>query len=485
MTVWDQAINSVVNEIKQPDSRLNLFDLKFPQQTGFIEDPYKRKALWCTRRAAKSYTAGLALADTVERYHEVNCLYLGLTKDSALGIIWKDILLKIMRDHELDWHPRESKRDITSSKSSTIYISGADADDDEMQKLLGKKYKLIIIDEAQAYSVDLRTLIYGILGPTTIDQGGTICMMGTAGNLTQGLFFDVTNGKEPGWKLFQWTAHDNPYVAKQWQEELNAIDRERPDFKKTALYKQWYLNQWVIDEDAKVYKFNETRDRVDSLPRDVSDWHYILGVDLAHSPDSTSFVVSCYHESTPVLYFKYAEKKQKMDITDVALFVKELEKKYKFDVKIVDGANKQAVAELNNRHGIGLIPADKTGKSDFIKIMNDEFIQGKIKLLPETEPLQTEYKALIWVTDANQKVIEPRKENPILPNDCCDAALYNWRYCYQYLWQNIPLPPNPNDQSCWEPAHITKLEDQVKQAQNINELDLKWNEEWDSQDEDI
>lgn len=425
------------------------------------------------------------MGDTIEKFHEVNCLYLGLTKDTAMGIIWNDILKKIDRDNGLDWHFRESKRDVTSRTGSMIHISGIDADADEMQKLLGKKYKLILIDESQAYGIDLRTLVYGILGPTLIDMGGTICLMGTAGNLTQGLFYDITNFKEPGWKVFSWTALDNPYVSKQWQEELDDIDRNRPLFKKTALFKQWYLNQWVIDDDAKVYKFDSTRNAAPALPSDLFNWHYVLGLDLAHSPDSTAFVIGAYHEADPVLYLVYAYKAIGMDLTAVADFVRGLELRYKLEVRIVDGANKQAVAELNNRQSMGLIPADKTGKVDFIKLMNDDYVQSKIRLLPEASALAEEKKKLIWLTDANGKIIEPRKENPAIPNDLCDAALYLWRYCYQYLFQPVAKPEDPNDPVVWERKHIERAQEEIRQKMNPNELDLGWMEEFEQDPDDL
>ncbi len=173
-----------------------------------------------------------------------------------------------------------------------------------------------------------------------------------------------------------------------------------------------------------------------------------------------------------------------MDITDVANKVREFEALFTFDVKIVDGANKQAVAELNNRHNLGLICADKTGKSDFIKMMNDEFIQEKIRLLDDTEDLKAEYKKLIWLTDANGKIIEPRKENPVIHNDACDSALYLWRYCFQYLFKPAEEYRDKSQQKIWEGDHIAKLQEQVRKEQNPNELDLDWAEEW-SHDEDF
>ena len=477
-----KAVLKKLLESRGRNTTKEIVDPHFPRQAEFIADPANRKTLFCTRRSAKSYTGGMYLAKTAQDFAECNCLYLGLTRATAKGIVWKDILKQINRKNNLGMKFNGSELTATLPNGSVIYVTGVDATEDEMHKLLGKKWKLVIIDEAQSYTIDLRTLIYGVLGPAVVDQGGTICMMGTAGNLTQGLFYDVSKGKEPGWKLFQWTAHDNPYVAKQWATELEEIKTNRPLFMETSLFKQWYLNQWVIDEDAKVYKFSEDRNTAQSLPVELTDWHYILGLDLAHSPDSTSFVVGAYNLADPHLYLIQSYKELGMDITAVAQKVKEFEKVYDLEVKVVDGANKQAVAELNNRHGLSLIPADKVGKVDFIKIMNDEFIQGKIKLLPQTQSLQDEYKALIWETDANGAVIEPRKEHPSIHNDNCDSALYLWRYCYQYLFHPSEKLPTPGTLESWEPAHIKKAQEQIRKAQNPDDLAIEWPEEWDSLD---
>ena len=227
--------------------RITLLDPNFPKQTQFIEDPAKLKALFCTRRAAKSYTGGLGLVEAATEEDNVNCLYIGLTRLSAKGILWKDVLKDIDKRHGLGMSFNGTELTATTKNGSVIYLTGVDADEDEMEKLLGKKYKRIVIDEAASYTINLRKLIYGVLKPTTIDQGGDVWLMGTSGDLTQGLFFDITTGAEPGWKLFEWGAKDNPYIARQWAEELADIAENRPLFMQTPLFKQWYLNQWVIE----------------------------------------------------------------------------------------------------------------------------------------------------------------------------------------------------------------------------------------------
>lgn len=480
----DQAIEQVTEELAGRQT-LDICDPLFPKQTALIRHRAKLRSLWCTRRAAKSYTGGLGLVQAALEQPECNTLYIGLTRASAKGVIWKDILKCIDRRHNLGMSFNGSELTATLPNGSIIYATGIDASEDEMHKLLGKKWKRVVIDEAQSYSIDLRALVYGVLKPATVDYGGDIWLLGTSGNLTAGLFYDITLGNEPGWERFEWTAHDNPYVAKQWQEELDDIAQNRPLFMQTSLFKQWYLNQWTIDEDAKVYSYIKGFNSITSLPAVVDPYHYVLGLDLAHSPDSTAFVVGCYHELDPTLYLVYAYKQVGMDITSVAEFTKKLEKQYAFEVKVVDGANKQAVAELNNRHGLNLIPADKTGKSDFITLMNDDFVQANIKLLSAADPLATEYEKLIWLTDANGKVMEPKKENPLIHNDLSDSALYLWRHCYQFLFKPAVPLKDMTRQENWEPAHLAKLQEQARKEQNPNELDLDWTESWDSQDEDL
>lgn len=454
--------------------------ISFDKQIDFIADPNRLKAMFTTRRAAKSYTDGIYLIKEADETPNCNCLFLSLTRASSKGIIWKDVLKDINTKNNLGIQFHETDLTATMPNGSVIYVAGVDVDENERKKLFGRKYKLVIIDEAALFGIDLHDLVYVVLRPSVTDLRGTIVMSGMASNITRGLFYDITTRKEPGWSLHTWSAHNNPHVAIQWAEELEWIAKHQPELMKTTRFRQAYLNEWVVDDAAKIYKYNELINRAYHLPYDISDWHYVLGVDLAHSPDSTAFVVSAYHESSTILYFTYSRKHLKMDLTDVANERARLNTKHNFDVEVADGANKQALAELNNRLGCKFIPADKTGKEDFIKLMNDEFIQGNIKLLPEaynkhdstTDSLADEYGTLVWITE-DGKVIEPRKEDPRLHNDQADSALYNWRHTYQYLRPSLPKKVvDWNKQESWETAHIHKISEEVRRKSNPNALEL-------------
>lgn len=445
-----------------------LLDRTFAHQCEFIEDPHSLKALFCTRRAAKSYTGGLGLFKAAEDFPGCNTLYIGLTRKSAKGIIWKDVFKDINRKKSLGITFNETDLTATSKNGSITYVTGIDANEDEMEKLLGKKYKRIVIDEAASYTVDLRRLIYGVLKPTTIDEGGDVWLTGTSGDLTQGLFFDITTGIEPGWKLFTWTAHDNPYVAKQWQAELDDIALNRPLFMQTPLFKQWYLNEWVIDDDKLVYKFNRDRNLYSNIPHySRGAWSYVLGVDLGYE-DASAFVLCAFHEHDTTLYILETYKKSKMDITDVANRIKSYQSRFDIFRVVIDGANKQAVEEIQKRHGVALHAADKTGKSDFIEIMNAELVQARVKVREDqSKDLINEWMGLIWETEGD-KVKFPRKEHPNCENHLCDAALYAWRYCYQFLSAAPEPKVNINQKDQWI-AHTNKLMEESLERQIKNQ----------------
>lgn len=408
----------------------------FRQQREFITHPSKQKALFCTRRSAKSFTAGLYLIHEALKNPGCNVLFIGLTRASAKGIIWKDILRVLDRKHNLQGRPNQTELTITLPNGSVIAVTGVDAEEDEMMKLLGRKYRLVCIDEASMYTVDTRNLVYGVLKPAMTDESGTICLFGTASDFPRGLFYDITTNAEPGWQLFEWTAHDNPHVAKQWQEVLDEIKRNRPLYMETPQFKQWYLNQWVVDEEKLCYRFSPERNLVSELPKSLArdGWIYVLGVDLGWEDDN-AFVLTAYHLNDPHLYILTTHAQKRLTFDQVAEKIQEFlrhpsQAPHKV---IIDGANKQGVESMRQRSSIPFEYADKQDKVTFIELCNADLVQARIKLLntPENRTLWQEMMALVWQTDGD-KIKLPKKEHPSLPNHRTDAFLYAWRMGFHY-----------------------------------------------------
>jgi hypothetical protein len=178
-------------------------------------------------------------------------------------------------------------------------------------------------------------------------------------------------------------------------------------------------------------------------------------VDLGYD-DASAFVVAGYHPHDKTLYIIESWKRTKMDITDVANAIRQMKSKYEIVKVVIDGANKQAVEEIQKRHLIPLVPADKTGKCDFIEIMNSEFIMARIKLnVLYNQDYIKELNTLIW-DDKSLK----RQEHPNCENHICDAALYAWRFTYQYYSEKPFQMPKYGTQE-WDNYEVKRMEDEA------------------------
>ncbi len=440
----------------------DLTDAQFPHQLAFLEDNSQLIAALCTRRAAKSFSAGKRLIRAMFKHPGCSVLFIGLTKESAKKIVWKDVLKVINRRWGLGARFSDTELTMTLPNGSVCYLTGADASADEMEKLLGQKYAEVVIDEAASYTIDLNRLVYGVLKPAVADYRGTICLVGTPSNLKSGLFFDLTQGQEPsvpgrwvekGWSCHRWSTLQNPYMADNWKAEIEQLILDNPRIEETPLFQQHYLGRWVIDESLLVYRYQPGRNDFNgTLPAfGAGHWHFVLAIDLGFNDPST-FTVAAYHDLDRCLYFVHSHRLQWLDITDVSAEAEAMKKRWPVEMVVVDGANKQAVAELNNRHGLEAVAADKTGKADFIDIMNGEFIQERIKLSPDCAPLKEEYAGLIW--DERKLLKRKREEHPGCKNNCTDSGLYAWRHCWQYL--SVPETPKPDKYS---PEHFQQQAD--------------------------
>ena len=448
--------------------RAALIDDSFPKQAAFIRDPSRLKAARCTRRAGKSYGIGLYLFKTCIDNPGASCIYIGLTRESAKRIILKDVLRVINRKYNLGAQFNETSLTVSFPNGSVIYLIGMDSNEDESRKALGQKFKLAVIDEAAFFRQDLRQIVYGVLKPATVDEGGTIVLIGTPSPLNKGLFFEITNGQIAGWAVHRWNTFDNRYMAKQWAEEIADLKRDNPGIEETPLYKQMYLGEWTIDISKLVYKFSDDKNLIDKAPDDLDT--FVLGVDLGYSPDPSAFVVCGYNDKSSNLYIVHSYKRKEMTFTAVAEKIKHLQGIYPISKVVIDNANKQGVEEMRSRYEIPFVPAEKQGKADFIEICNSELIMGRIKFVDaETIPLQDEIKTLIW-DETKMK----REEHSACANHCCDGFLYAFRDCFQYLFQPKVKPKLKTPQDLvddWEEMECERLE--TVKAQPFWEKD--WN----------
>lgn len=463
-------------------------------QARFLRDVARRKVLFTTRRSGKTYgIARWLIEGAATKTGPAASLYIALTRDSGKRNYWLPCVAPVLQSSGLtiakhgralrygEVKTNESDLSLTFWNGHVIYLLGMDANQDERRKLLGGKNYRVAVDEAQDFvHVDLEKMIDGDLGPSLTDLKGEITLAGTPSDVQHGYFYELTkeqDGQQPttfsakGWSGHRWTAYDNPHIAEQWAQELADLIAANPLVEETPTFQQNRRGRWVIDPSNLVYAYMPERNDWDgALPQKVArdGWHYVLGVDLGWG--ATAFTLKCYHDNLRPLFMRRSwkghwsenhlpfEKRRKLDITDTAKIIDQLTEEFELETTQIDGANRQAVEEMRARHGVNVTAAEKRDKFDFIRLMNDDFIQGYIKInVAECRDYVAELKKL--VKDPRKLAVGKHEEQAGLSNHNCDAGLYGWRYCYQYLSQPLTERAKPGTVE-----HAQQEADEMEQA---------------------
>ena len=412
---------SLVSEITKIVKELpyEFIDHDFLPQKKFILDKSTRKAALTPRRGGKSTSASIMLCKTAIEAPGSESQYIALTRDSARYIMWRPILLPMLKSAGVKFKANEVEMSVQLENGSRIYLAGADASERDMEKMRGRKNDLVILDECASFRAHIRRLVEEILEPTLIDKRGTLAMVGTPGEMLAGFFYDVTTGKEPGWSVHRWSTMDNPHMRVQMAEAIAEKEKIDPNFRSKPKYRREYFGEWAADSQSKVYQYTESN-LVEVLP--PRKWQYGLGVDLGWE-DPTAFVLMCHHPDAG-MYVISALKHDKLYFDDINAIIMDYNQQHLLTDIVIDNADKQSVEDMRVRFGWNFIPAKKTEKTNQIGLFNSDLANGNLKILEkESRPLLDEWDMLTW--DSNTS---PRREDPRAPNHCCDAALYIHRH---------------------------------------------------------
>lgn len=402
----------------------------FPKQKEIVEHPAKLKAIQANRRSGKTFLAGLYLFREAFETPKVSVLYISLTRDSCMRIMMKDVLDRINTDMGIGAKFNKHEMSVTLPNGSIIYLLGVDAKPDEQKKLLGQKYKLIVIDEAAFFRNNLKKLIFEVLMPCIADYDGSMVMISTTSHMLNSFYYKVMNGIEKGWATFKFGYKDNPYMKDLLQKQIDMLIENNPAVVDTPEFRRMYLNEWVVSDSLHVYRPQKDT-FIDVIPSRVG-WRYVLSIDLGYN-DNTAFIVACYHENDDKMYIIKEYKQSEMIVYDVAKVIERIQSEYPIDTMVIDGASKQVVEELKKRYALPLIIAEKSDKRGHIELMNSDFVMNKIKILNSCVELKKEMSNLLWdetYINTHNKWIEVKSQ----PNHLADAMLYCHRWIYNYAW---------------------------------------------------
>ena len=195
-------------------------------------------------------------------------------------------------------------------------------------------------------------------------------------------------------------------------------------------FAQLRWGRWVRDGEGLVYYALGSSNIIGALPvcGVARSWKYALGLDFGFT-DSTAFVVVAWREEDTCVYVVRSFKHAGLTPSEVGAKVSELEAVYKFSriVGDIGGLGKGYVEEMRRRFSLPIEPAEKNNKRGYIDLFNGDMASKNIQIVESsnTQYLQ-ELRSLIWNDDRS-------KERASCENHICDAGLYIWRDCTNYL----------------------------------------------------
>ncbi len=429
----------------------------FPEQDAFINDTSRYIDAQCSRRAGKTNGLALKYIKTMEKHPKSQCIYLGLTLESAREIMWP-VLHEVNDKYQLGCTFLESKLTMKHPNGASLKLFGADMKN-FIKRLKGRKYPGVGIDEAQDFGTHLQSLIDDVLTPSIADYPDSwIALTGTPGPVPQGYFFDVTCNKKHGYSHHAWTVMQNPHMPdpKAFLTDLKAKRQWQDD--NPTLQREW-LNQWVLDADSLWIKYHEKTNNYSELPKEHK-WIYLMGVDIGFN-DADAIAVVAWSETTPIIYLVEEKIQNKQGITELAEQIKDMQKKYNVSKIIIDegGLGKKAAEEIRRRHGIPVEPADKARKQENVELLNDCLRTGKFMAKADSRFAKDSYLVQVdWDKSTPNRIVIKKKPH----SDIIDAVLYAFKESYAFTYEAPVKGPQYGSKE-WAEA----------QASNMFELELE------------
>ena len=438
----------VRKRINRSGTSLNFKRHLFPEQLAFIDDPSKRKAALCSRRAGKSFAVSRYLLQEALDNPGTMCVYIARTREAAKRILW-NMLKEADRQYRLGMKFNNSTLIATLPNGSEILFTGAN-DASDVDKLRGAAFSLAVLDEAAFFNIDLTELVREVLSPALLDVDGTLAMISTPNNQCAGLFYDITELEKFGYSTHRWTIKDNPHMR-------SAIEAIRRDIHNGVLdpteaaYKREYEGVWMKDDRSVVYNYTE-HNLYEKLPENVF-WEYILGIDLGYH-DDTAFIVGAFSEDLEELYVVAEHKQKNMLTSDVEDLIRKFQADYNFSRIVMDtggGSSKMVMETFKERTGLPISAAKKTrDKVGMITMLNSDLKKGLIKVRAGTELLKE------W--DKLQFNLAGTAEDRRFDNHLSDAMLYMWGESRHFLYEEKEKAPLFGSREYYK-----KLEDDLEQ----------------------
>lgn len=450
-----------------------------PAQLEFLQDPAKKKAAICTRRAGKTYVCRHMLAEAVlanpwenRRKAQPVIQYIAQTRGKALDLAWTPFKA-ICQDIGLEAHFDDHQLRATFPNGVLVRMGGAE-DRDELEKYRGDAYVLVVVDEAASFGPRIEELIMSSLSAALMDYDGTLAMVGTPGQSQAGYFWEVYAGKHPEWSVRRWSYMTNIHFPESVRNE-SWVEANVGPLSSPKVQREYFGN-WVSDASSIIYQYNAATAAWDGKLPAGHEFTHVLGIDPGYR-DPTAFAVVAYSKTHPHLFVRHTEAKQHMLPTEIAERIVALKAMFNIQKIVMDTGGsmaKNSMVEWNRRYGFGIRAAEKKQKFNFIEHMNSEFYLGRIRV-EDTQPVCQEWKTLVYA-DADDDGTSVRhdalpKEHPGFANHMADACLYAFRESQHYRSKEPEIPPVFDSPEYWRKQQLDAKVSAMARAKNGKKFD--------------
>lgn len=468
MTLAEEAIIEHLRRKKalaRVDALDKYLDPHFPKQNEFVKDKSRFLTAQCSRRAGKSNGLAIRFLHTMETHPGAFCPYIALTRESARNIMW-GVMQEQDAKFKVGCEFTESNLTITHPNGARVQLFGADMKN-FIRRLKGIKTPGVGIDEAQDFGGHLESLVDDVLSPALTDyRDSWLAITGTPGPVPKGYFYEITAEGKHGFSKHSWTLLDNPYLpdARSFLQELKmkrGWDENHP-----TLRREWY-NQWVLDVESLLIKWNKDKNNYDQLPS--GKWNYILGIDIGFG-DSDALAVLSWGESTPNIYLIEEIVTPNQDISALVEQINRVSKLYDISKIVIDtgGLGKKIAEEIIRRHQIPVQAADKARKMENVALLNDYLRLGKFKAKTDSRFVQDSFQVQIdWEKSTPDKI----KVKDSFHSDIIDAVLYAFKESPAYTYQEPVVKPKYGTKE-WADEQVSEMEEAAQEHfKNLEEAE--------------
>lgn len=455
-------------------------DPLFPKQNAFILDNNRYPVAQCSRRAGKTNGLAIRFFKTLEKYPKSQCVYLGLTLDSARDIMWP-VLHELNDRYSLGCTFTDSTLTMKHPNGAILKLYGADMKN-FVKRLKGRKFPGAAIDEAQDFGTHLQSLIDDVLTPAISDYtDGWLALTGTPGPVPSGYFFQVTQEKKYGYSFHEWTLLDNPYMPNPGEFIADLMKKREWDETHPTLLRE-YRNKWVLDVESLWIRYKELMNHYETVPKLPLNQkiNYIIGVDLGYK-DADAIAVLAWSEYFAETYLVEEVITAKQGITELTNQIEALMRKYNPDKIVMDeGAlGKKIGEEMRRQKHIPVHGADKMRKQENVEFLNDALRTGRFRAKAESRFAQDSYLVQIdWdKTTPNRIVI---KKNP--HSDIIDAVLYAFKESPAFTYVAPRKMPDRGTKEWADMQQSEMFDGAVAFFENENSLNRQYNG-WNNNDD--